>query len=89
VPDATAGQNVVQVFPNPVGDRFYIYMRKMVAGTASVNLYNALGQRVYTKNINLVNGSEYVEVPSQYLSKGVYFLKINAGDFKFVKKLLR
>ena len=89
VPDATTGQNVVQVFPNPVGDRFYIYMRKMVAGTASVNLYNALGQRVYTKNINLVNGSEYVEVPSQYLIKGVYFLKINAGDFKFVKKLLR
>ncbi|MBK9487133.1 MAG: T9SS type A sorting domain-containing protein [Chitinophagaceae bacterium] len=89
VPDATAGQNLVQVFPNPVGDHFYIYMRKMVAGTASVNLYNALGQRVYNRNINLVNGSEYVEVPSQYLAKGVYFLKINAGDFNFVKKLLK
>jgi aminopeptidase N len=89
VPDATTGQNVVQVFPNPVGNQFYIYMRKMVAATANINLYNALGQRVYTRNINLVNGSEYVEVPSQYLSKGVYFLKINAGDFKFVKKLLR
>ena len=89
VPDASTGQNIVQVFPNPVGDHFYIYLRKMVAGSASVNLYNALGQRVYTRNINLVNGSEYVEVPSQYLAKGVYFLKINAGDFKFVKKLLK
>ena len=89
VPDATIGQNIVQVFPNPMGDHFYIYLRKMVAGSASVNLYNALGQRVYTRNINLVNGSEYVEVPSQYLAKGVYFLKINAGDFKFVKKLLK
>ncbi|MBK8522162.1 MAG: T9SS type A sorting domain-containing protein [Chitinophagaceae bacterium] len=89
VPDVTTGQNIVQVFPNPVGDHFYIYLGKMVAGSASVNVYNALGQRVYTRNINLVNGSEYVEVPSQYLAKGVYFLKINAGDFKFVKKLLR
>ncbi|MBK8785648.1 MAG: T9SS type A sorting domain-containing protein [Chitinophagaceae bacterium] len=89
VPDAATGQNVVQVFPNPVGNHFYIYMRKMVAGTASINLYNALGQRIYARNINLVNGSEYVEVPSQYLAKGVYFLKINAGDFKFVKKLLK
>jgi aminopeptidase N len=89
VPDATTGQNVVQVFPNPVADHFYIYMRKMVASTASVNLYNALGQRVYTRSITLVNGSEYVEVPSQNLAKGVYFLKINAGDFKFVKKLLK
>ena len=89
VPDAAAGKNMVQVFPNPVGSHFYIYMRKMVAPIAYVNIYNAAGQRVYTKNINLVNGSEYVEVPSQYLAKGVYFLKINAGDFKFVKKLLR
>jgi aminopeptidase N len=89
VPDATAGQNVVQVFPNPVGNQFYIYLRKMVAGNASINLFNALGQKVYTKNISLVNGSEYVEIPSQYLSKGVYFLKIYAGDFKYVKKLLK
>ena len=89
VQDAAAGQNIVQVFPNPVGKHFYIYMRKMVAGTANINVYNAAGQILYTRNINLVNGSEYVEVPSQYLAKGVYFLKINAGDFKFVKKLLR
>lgn len=89
VPDAIAGQNIVQVFPNPVGDHFYIYMRKMVAGPANINLYNALGQRVYTRIVNLVNGAEYVEVPSQHLSKGVYFLKIHAGDFKFVKKLLK
>ncbi len=89
VPDATPGQNIVQVFPNPVGDHFYIYIRKMVSATANINLYNAAGQLVYTKNINLINGSEYVEVPSQYLSSGAYFLRINAGDFKFVKKLIR
>jgi aminopeptidase N len=89
VPDASAGQNIIQVFPNPVQDHFTIYMHKMVAANAVINLYNAVGQRVYTKSISLVNGSEYLEVPSQYLPKGVYFLKINAGDFKFVKKMLR
>ena len=89
VPDATVGQNVVQVFPNPIGNRFYISMRKMMAATANINLFNALGQRVYATNINLVNGSAYVEIPAQYLSKGVYFLKLNAGDLKLVKKLLK
>lgn len=89
VPDATAGQNVVQIFPNPVGDHFYIYMRKMVANTANISLFNAAGQRVYIRSINLINGSEYVEVPTQYLAKGVYFLKLNAGDFRLTKKLLR
>ena len=89
VPDATAGQNIIQVFPNPVGDHFYIYMRKMVSTTANINLYNAAGQLVYTKNINLINGSEYIEVPSQHLPAGAYFLRIKTGDFKFVKKLVR
>ena len=89
VPDATPGQNIIQVFPNPIQDRFTIYMHKMVAATANINLYNAAGQLVYTRNIPLLNGSEYFEVPSQFLAKGIYFLRINAGDFKFVKKLLR
>ena len=89
VPDAAAGQNIIQVFPNPVTDHFYIYLRKMVANTATINLYNAAGQRIYTRTSSLISGSEYLEIPSQYLPKGVYFLKIDAGDFKFVKKLLK
>jgi hypothetical protein len=89
VPDATPGQNIIQVFPNPIQNQFYIYMRKMVSSTANINLYNAAGQLLYTRKINLVNGAEYVEVPSQHLPKGAYFLRINAGDFKFVKKLIR
>lgn len=89
VPDATPGQNIIQVFPNPIHDQFYIYMRKMVATTANINLYNAAGQLVYSKSSNLVNGSVYLEVPSKHLPKGGYFIRINAGDFKFVKKLIR
>ena len=89
VPDAAPGQNIIQVFPNPIADRFTIYMHKMTAATAYINLYNAAGQLVYTRNIPLLNGSEYVEVPSQTLAKGMYFLRINAGDFKFEKKLLK
>ena len=89
VPDAGAGQNTVQVFPNPVPDRFYIYLRNMASATANINLYNAAGQRVYTKAVNFLNGSEYLEIPSANLAKGAYFLRINAADFKFVKKLIR
>ncbi len=89
VPDATVGQNIIQVFPNPVQDHFYIYFRKMVSPTAHINLYNAAGQLLYTKVVNMVNGSEYIQVPSQNLPAGTYFLRINAGDFKFVKKLIR
>lgn len=89
VPDPLTGQNIVKVFPNPVGDHFYIYLRKMTASGININLFNAAGQRVYTRTVSLVNGGDYLEIPSAHLPKGVYFLKIEAGDFKFVKKLLR
>jgi len=89
VPDAAAGQNIVQVFPNPIKDHFTVYLRKMTSASANINLYNAAGQLVYSKNIPLINGSEYVDVPSKQLPAGTYFLRINAGDFKYVKKLAR
>lgn len=89
VPDAAAGQNIIQVFPNPIADRFTIYMQQVAASNAGINLYNAAGQLVYSKTLALLNGSEYVGVPSQTLAKGMYLLRINAGDFKFIKKLLK
>jgi hypothetical protein len=89
VPDDVTGQNIVQVFPNPIKDHFSVNMRKMASSTANINLYNAAGQLVYSKHIVLINGSEYVDVPSKQLPAGNYFLRIHAGDFKFVKKLTR
>lgn len=89
VPDPATGQNIVLVGPNPIGDHFNISMRKMTASTANINLYNAAGQLLYTRNVNLVNGAEFVEVPSSKLPAGAYYLHITARDFKFVKKLIR
>jgi hypothetical protein len=90
VPDASVGQNSVLVFPNPVQDRFYIYIRNASSPTANIVLYNSAGQRVWSKSISLVNGSEYLEVPSQHLASGVYYLHIKGTNgFKFVKKLLK
>lgn len=88
--NTAAGQNRVQVFPNPVGNLFYISLEGFSSSTASVFLYNAAGQLLYKKNILLVNGSEYIEMPAAQLAAGGYFLKITAGkDFRFVKKLLK
>jgi aminopeptidase N len=89
VPDPSA-QNSIQVFPNPVQGQVYISLRNLAASTASINLYNAIGQLVYSKNITLLNGSEYIEVPAQQMAAGEYTLRIQAGnDIKFVKKLLK
>ena len=90
VQDVVNGQNVVQVYPNPIQNQFSVYLRNFISPSAVITLFNAGGQRLYTKNINLVNGSEYIEIPSQHLPSGIYLLKVTAGNnFKYVKKLLR
>jgi len=80
----------IQVFPNPIGNQFNIYFRNLAATSASMNLYNAAGQLVWTGSVVLVNGSEYVNVPTQTLAAGEYTLRIQAGnDIKFIRKLIK
>jgi len=90
IADPSTGSNSIQVYPNPIGDRFTIYLSKINASAADIILYNELGQRVYARTVGLLNGSEYLEIPSAHLARGVYTLRIMAGkELKFVKKLLK
>ena len=80
----------IQVYPNPIGNNFNIFLQNLPAPQAVIHLYNAGGQLVWASSISLVNGNEFIEVPSANLAAGLYTLKINAGnDFKFVKQLLK
>ena len=84
------GKNVIQVFPNPIQSQFYIYMNNFTTSATVINLYNDIGQRVYSKEIILQNGSAFIEVPSKQLAAGVYMLSVKAGsDVNFVKRLLK
>jgi aminopeptidase N len=88
--DVATGQNIVQVFPNPIGNQFYVYLHDFTSPNANINLYNNLGQLVYSRGFALVNGSEYIEVPSSQLASGIYIIRVTTGNgFKFVKKLLK
>ncbi|MGC4100679.1 M1 family aminopeptidase [Ferruginibacter sp.] len=88
--DVVNGNNIVQVFPNPVKDQFYIYLRNFAAqSSANINLFNSVGQLIYTRKVALPAGSEYLEIPSKNLAAGEYNLQVIVGDFKYVKKLLK
>lgn len=90
VPDLNSAPNSIQVFPNPIGDRFYVYLRNMAASAVDITLHNSAGQLVYSKKVVLVNGSEYLELPSQHLASGVYYIQIRgANGIKFVKELIK
>ncbi|MBP6285668.1 MAG: T9SS type A sorting domain-containing protein [Ferruginibacter sp.] len=90
IADAVTGQNVVQVYPNPVADRFYVYLRNFTSPVVAIRLHNMAGQLIYNKSFSLLNGSEYLEIPSAYLAAGQYIFTVVAGKkVVFVKKLVK
>ncbi len=90
VADAINGQNSVQVFPNPIPNKFFVYLRNFSSSNAYLSLYNSLGQLIWSRTLVLQNGSEFIEVPSQGLASGIYHIVVRDNEgFKFSKKLLK
>jgi aminopeptidase N len=90
LPDIVSGQNVLQVYPNPFQNQFYIYLRNFSASTAFINLYNSIGQLVVSKKLALVNGSEFTEMTGQHLAAGVYTVRVETENgVKVSKKVLK
>ncbi len=80
----------IKVGPNPFQKQFKISFINMAFSTASINLYNAIGQIVYSKDITIVNGTGDIDVPTRHLASGEYTLRITAANgFKFIKKMIR
>ncbi len=90
VPNAVNGQNIVQVFPNPIQTQFYVYLQNFSSSTATIILYNAAGQQIHSSKISIINGSGFTELTPQYLAPGEYVINVVTDNGqKFAKKLIK
>jgi hypothetical protein len=64
------------IYPNPAQNQLFIEN----ATNQPINIYNAMGQSIYSTN-NFQENS----IPIQHLPNGIYFLKTNGQVLKFVK----
>ena len=79
------GQN----YPNPFNPSTVINYQLSFAGNVTLKVYDVLGKEVST----LVNeekpiGNYEVEFNASHLASGIYFYKIQAGDFVQTKKMI-
>lgn len=79
----------VQVYPNPVkGHVMNVEMNNMPAGNYSFELFNSIGQRVYSDRIRYQgNAAVSVKLPSA-ITPGVYNLKISESGNQYTIRLL-
>ena len=75
-----------EVYPNPIGDKFIVDLISKNGKQTQLEIWDALGKKVFYKKIDLSEGSNQISIEFKDLPPGVFFLKID--DFT-IKKLIK
>jgi len=83
------GFNLFQNFPNPFNPKTHIRFSLPKAIQVKIKVYNMLGQNVAELLNEFRNtGHHKVIFDGSYFSSGIYFYKIQAGEYQKVRKML-
>jgi hypothetical protein len=80
---------LTQNFPNPFNPNTIINYQLPISNFVSLKVYDALGKEVATLvNQKQNSGSYEVEFNGEGLPSGIYFYKLEAGDFVETKRMI-
>ena len=88
--DNSGPENEVLIYPNPVFNSMFIYLKNNQAESAAIKLFDASGRLVLQDDLRLAGMAAYKEIDLQKLPKGVYFLHLQTNKkLKVVKRILK
>jgi hypothetical protein len=76
-----SSNEVISLFPNPTSGILNI---NLVDVTSSIEVFNVIGEKVYT--VNLVKGNNSIDLSGLY--NGAYFVKMNTNNQVITKKVV-
>ncbi|MDP1727569.1 MAG: T9SS type A sorting domain-containing protein [Bacteroidota bacterium] len=77
----------LQIFPNPNNGNFIVSAGIIKSGNYSIQIFNALGDIVYTLSAGFKPGKNDMEIELPRVS-GIYFLRISDTHFQQVKRFV-
>jgi hypothetical protein len=77
----------LNVYPNPVSSILNINFNLKQTSEVQVELYNLLGSKMVSDNLNKISGSQQYSMNVGNLPEGIYMMVINAGDNKVARKV--
>ncbi|MEZ4924605.1 MAG: T9SS type A sorting domain-containing protein [Crocinitomicaceae bacterium] len=75
------------VFPNPAVDMTTVQFNLTAASNVTVQMYNAVGQIVFSDNMGEVNGLQTVEIGTANLEAGIYMINVNVDGNIITQKV--
>lgn len=91
ITEEDANVSVGNLYPNPANSETFMNIELKKASRINVNIINAVGQVVYSQNLNLQAGKQLISLPVSGLAQGIYTLTLT-GDTNakpITKKLLK
>jgi predicted GH43/DUF377 family glycosyl hydrolase len=80
---------LMQNFPNPFNPSTIINYELPITNVVDLSIYNLLGQKVATLvSENKNTGQHQVEWDASGFASGIYYYRIDAGEFQDVKKMI-
>lgn len=79
-------QNNLVLYPNPSNGRFFIVFNNLTYKYLNIDVINIAGQTIWSKEAVI---DDYIyEIDLDNVSKGFYYLKVNAENNFYSKKLI-
>ena len=88
-PPINSGEGLVDIYPNPISNPFTVSLHDFKDVNATVNIYNKLGQTIYSKNVPLTFGTALVKIQSSNWARGMYIVEVKAGGKTVAKQIMR
>jgi PKD repeat protein len=73
-------------YPNPAGETLHIKINAAVAGSAIIEVIDAVGRRISNKSVEISTGNNLVSISTRSLNKGIYLLKINIKGLEPIQR---
>ncbi len=70
----------ISVYPNPASDELEIQFSTLNSEEVTIEIVDVLGQVVFTQQLVSASGTNTLKMKVDFLSCGVYFLKVNADS---------
>ena len=85
--ESRAEEKRLLIFPNPSNGEFSLRVRSETAVSYQLKVRNNLGQIIHTESLN-VKGEVNQQIDLSNFDKGVYFLSLEDGEERLVKKVV-
>ncbi|MBX7142137.1 MAG: T9SS type A sorting domain-containing protein [Chitinophagales bacterium] len=77
----------ITIYPNPASDYLVIEMKEEFSGEIKCSLINSMGENVFSQEVNSKGKSmKQIQLPD-FLSTGIYLVKVNLGEDVFFRTL--